>query len=176
MSLEDNILLKLAKIADEYSNSTGNKVLLVAMETTADGEPMGMTLQKNSSPIITIGVIDALIELLEDEKARALEYLHKAGEKHVAHSASDIDKKIKNAPTSINSTDDAISAIELIMEFKNLKAKGDAIKDTDPAQLIGIMKRMEEIANILKNLESGIKNKDDDNDSSDPLDKFKDTF
>lgn len=177
MSIEENILLKLAKIADEYSNSTGNNVLLVAMETSSNGEPMGMTLQKNSNPIVTIGVIDALMGLLKDEKAKSLKYLQNGGEKHVAKSSSELNKKLKGETLSgINSADDAIAALELINEFKALKDEGDRIKETDPVRLIEIMNRMGELSSILRDLENDVKTKRDNKDSQDPLDKFKDTF
>jgi len=175
MSAQDSILLKLATIADDYTEKSNTKVLMVAIETANDGEPLGMTLQKNANPVLTLGMIDALMNLLEEERERAISFLHKTGDRHESTSSTGLKENLKNISpkTAKQKLDEVISAFELVKEFKALKEEGDKIKDTDPERLIAILARMREISQIINQLGD---DDSSDNDNQNPLDKFKDTF
>lgn len=165
-----SVLKEIGKLVDDYCKKTGHYIMLTAIETDGDGETQCMTLHRSATPIIALGMIKMLQDMLSSE-VKSLKSILKEGGERTVRTDEDL--------VEINDADRS-EILDLLHQFKTLKEEGDRIKESDPGKLIDIMLELKGILTKLqghKDILVKVINKNGDVQSTkDMLDNFKDLF
>lgn len=165
-----SVLKQIGKLVDDYCKETGHYIMLTAIETDSEGETQCMTLHRSATPIIALGMINMLKDMLSNE-IKSLKTILKSGGEKTERTDED----------SVELDDEERAEIlDLLHQFKTLKEEGDRIKESDPGKLIDIMLELKGILTKLqshKDILVKIVNKNSDGpNTKDMLDNFKDLF
>jgi len=118
MSKHDSILVDLRKFF-EQENSDKNYFshMVLAMEVSENGTPIGAAVKMKCSPILALGVIDLLHEKLNEAREQVLEELESYEKENMSVESDkhhgfveNFDQVIKSALSSISDEDKAFFA------------------------------------------------------------------
>jgi hypothetical protein len=166
-----SVLKDIAGLIDAYCEKTGHLIMLTAIETDGEGETQCMTLHRSATPIIGLGMIKMLQDMLSTEVKSIKTIMKQAGERTVRTDEDSEEPPVKS--------EDRSEILRLLSEFQTLKEEGDRIKETDPSRLIDIMLELKAILTKLqshKDVLVKVMTKNGVTNTKDMLDNFKDLF
>ena len=169
MAKHDSMLVDLRKFFEEENNDKNYfSHMVVAMEVSENGTPIGAAVKMKCSPILALGVIDLLHDKLSEAREQVLEELKEYENENMSveqerssDSINPFDKILKSAMQSISDEDKAFFA--------------DCQKRAIRAIMDGDEEKLKEITNEMRKY---VENKTKKNDSSDDfnIEDFKGGF
>jgi Mg2+ and Co2+ transporter CorA len=161
MAKHDSMLLDLRKFFEEDNNDKNYfSHMVVAMEVSENGTPIGAAVKMKCSPILALGIIDLLHDKLSEAREQVLEELKEfekdnmsVEQEVISETSNPFDKVLKSAMESISDEDKAFFA--------------DCQKRAIRAIIDGDEEKLKEITDEMR---KHVENKTKKDDSSDDFD------
>ncbi len=141
--MTESVILDLKKLVESKEKDYGQHII-IGIEVSEEGVPMGIVLKVKGSPVMTLGMLELVAAQLEEAREQAYAQLDEIQEKHMTRSSTKPDGTREVSGMNVDDIIKDFSAEDLpFLEDMQKRARA-AMESMDKEELDRILAEMKE--------------------------------